>query len=671
MNPTLQARNSIGSDGTLLLYGVIGDWWDGLDALSIVQELERMSSGDIKVRIHSSGGYITEGLAIYNALKASGRRVVVHVDGLAASMASVVAMAGDEVHMPSNALMMIHNPWTSATGDAELMRQTADTLDTMKASLLDIYASKTGISTDELTAMLSAETWMRGARAKELGFVDVVTGEIKAAARLDVDGFMNAPRAELEPLFNAYDAAAAAQSGDDPVHIANPKNAPQPATPPAGGDPAAPVAAAPVVDVQAAALAAVTAERTRAREIREIFAAVNLPDKDAQALIDGGNTVEDARIKALGAVAARDAISVPGTHLRQEFNNAPQRAAMLNALLHRADPGRNALDERGRDFRGYSLMDLARATLEAGGHSVRGRSPMEIAAMAMASTSDFPLLLADVANKSLRDAYQAAPQTFRAWCRKTTLSDFKKVNRLQLSAAGKFEKVLESGEFKRGKLSEDAQSYKLDSYGEIIAITRQTLINDDLDALSRIPAMMGAQAANMESDVVYALLLNNVKLSDGKALFHADHKNLGTAGALAEGTLNEMRKLLRMQTAGGSAQVLNLLGKYLLVPAALELQAEKLLSSVLSTKTADVNVFANKLELLVEPRLDAVSETAYYQLCAPTVIDTFEYAYLTGDEGVYIESRAGFEVDGIELKARLDFGAGVIDHRGLVRNAGA
>lgn len=144
----------------ILIYGIVGDEWDGLDAKTLFG-LINGSDDDLVVRINSPGGYVMEGLAIFNALaaaKTAGRKVTVHIDGLAASMASVIAMAGDEIIMADNALMMIHNPWDVAIGDARELRAAADTLDVIRDQLVRIYSGKTGLSADDLIAMLDAET---------------------------------------------------------------------------------------------------------------------------------------------------------------------------------------------------------------------------------------------------------------------------------------------------------------------------------------------------------------------------------------------------------------------------------------------------------------------------------------------------------------------------------
>ena len=158
---------------------------------------------------------------------------------------------------------------------------------------------------------------------------------------------------------------------------------------------------------------------------------------------------------------------------------------------------------------------MARGWLEAEGVRVRGLSRDEIATRALHSTSDFPAILAGVTNKTLRAAYETAPRTYPAIARRTTVADFKLVHRLQLGEAPQLEKVNQSGEFKRGTIGEAQETYRIETFGKVIGITRQVLINDDLDAFTRVPALFGTSAATLESDVVWGIFTANPAMADG------------------------------------------------------------------------------------------------------------------------------------------------------------
>ena len=166
------------------IYDEIGFW--GVSAASFAQDLKSCGNNlkQINLHIHSPGGDVFDGIAIYNLLKNHPANVTVYIDGLAASMASVIAMAGNEVIMPENAMMMIHKPWGIQGGDAEDMRKYADLLDKVENTLIPAYASKTGKTPEELAEMLSAETWLNGKECVEQGFADKLAEPLVAMASI-------------------------------------------------------------------------------------------------------------------------------------------------------------------------------------------------------------------------------------------------------------------------------------------------------------------------------------------------------------------------------------------------------------------------------------------------------------------------------------------------------
>jgi hypothetical protein len=293
----------------------------------------------------------------------------------------------------------------------------------------------------------------------------------------------------------------------------------------------------------------------------------------------------------------------------------------------------------------------------------------------MASSSDFPNILANVANKSMRQAYEIFPSNWKAFTRAVTASDFKPINRVQLSDLASLEQINEHGEFHRSTPSDSKESYSLLTFGDIVAITRKTIINDDMQAFTRIPAMLGTAAARRQADTVWGIITANAALSDTVALFHATHANLNSGGGSALGTtgLASSRSSLRLQT-GPKGTILNLVSNFLIVPAALEQTADQLVAPINIASTDFTKVvpqWIRSLQVIVEPRLDANSTTAWYLAADNSMIDTIEYCYLEGQEGVYTETKQGFEIDGVEIKARMDFAAGAVEFRGLQKNAGA
>ncbi|WP_232230921.1 prohead protease/major capsid protein fusion protein [Rhodobacter xanthinilyticus] len=434
----------------------------------------------------------------------------------------------------------------------------------------------------------------------------------------------------------------------------------------------------PAPDSEAIATRAREAERDRVSTIYDLTGRLNLERSFAEDLVKRGVSVDESRRLILDQVAAKSDetrtfphVSVP---LCGRDERITRRDAVANALLHRYSPTLFPLEDAARQYRGMTLLELARESLGNAGVNTRGLSRDEVATRALHSTSDFPEILSAVTNKTLRQAYDAYPRTFALFCRQVLATDFKSMHRVQLGEAPQLLEVGESGEFKRGTLGESKESYRVKTYGRVVAITRQVLINDDLDAFTRIPAMYGNSIAQLESDVVWGIITSNPAMADGNALFHTSHKNLASTGAALDvASVGAARAAMALQTGLDKKTVLNIRPAFLIVPAALELKAEQLVAQNLvpadSAKVVPQSI--RTLSPISEPRLDAASATSWYLAASPNQIDTIEYAYLEGQQGAYIETRNGFDVDGVEIKCRLDFGAKAIDWRGLYKNPGA
>lgn len=430
---------------------------------------------------------------------------------------------------------------------------------------------------------------------------------------------------------------------------------------------------------------ATAAERTRATTIRQMAAKVGLEDAAAD-MIERGLTPAQASAELLDKLAEANgkSRSAQSTKVDSDVDMAvveAKRGAMLNALQNRCNPAVK-LEENAREFRGMRLIDMAREAVEIVGGSVRGMTPQEIAraalgcdrsavrAAGMHTTSDFPLLLGSTVNRTLRSAYELAPQTWRPLGRQTSVPDFRAVTRAALGDISALEKVNEHGEYKYGTLGEEGVPLKVAKFGKIIAITWEAVVNDDLGALTRIPQALGAAAAQTESDLIWALLLSNPNFVDGTPIFHADHGNLAAGGgAINTTTLAAARAAMRKQKSK-AGHFLNIGPEYLAVGPDKELEAFQFTSSqYVPAKNADINDSRNtSLTVIVDAR---ITGNQWYLYASPGVVDTFEYAYLEGEQGVFTETREGFEVDGMEIKARLVFGAAWIDYRGAYKNAGA
>lgn len=452
----------------------------------------------------------------------------------------------------------------------------------------------------------------------------------------------------------------------------------QPEPEPAAAPP--PTAPAPP-DPSVVAERAVATERARIAGIYDAQGKLGVTRTVADGLVTRGVALDDARRVLIDEAAKADAtretratmptgMTIPGG----QDETVTRRSAIEGALLHRFNPTANGLEGPAGEWRGLTLLEMARAVLDAEGERTRGLTRDEVATRALHAGSDFPRILAGVAGKTLRQAYEAAPRTFQPFCRQVTSPDFKDVHRVQLGEAPSLIEVKENGEISRGTIGEGEETYRLKPYGRIFGVTRQALINDDLGAFTRVPQMFGNAAARLEGDIVWGIFIANARMADGTALFHVNHKNVAAAGSkLSVDSIGKGRTNLARQTGLDGKTVLNIRPSFLIVPASLELAAEQLIAvNLVPARSMDaVPASIRTLAVIAEPRLDDASTIAWYLAADPAQIDTIEYAYLEGQIGVHIETRMGFDVDGIEIKARHDFAAKAIDWRGMYRDPGA
>jgi hypothetical protein len=406
------------------------------------------------------------------------------------------------------------------------------------------------------------------------------------------------------------------------------------------------------------------------REIRSLATLANLGADWANAQIDAEATVEAARAAAFEEMAQRQTETRTRT-ARVEIgtdHTAPDVVATRagEALFARANPT-HEISAAARQYAGLTIPDLARDCLRRSGISTTGASVDTLVTRALHTTSDFPLILGDAVNRELRKAYQAAPSGIKQIARQTTARDFRAKSAVMLGEGPELEKVNEGGEYKYGTIAEGAESYKVETFGKIFSISRQALINDDLGAFTRVPAMLGQAAAAFEAKTLAGLIEANPTMSDGNAVFSEAHANVAEGSVVGLAGLSAARLLLRSQTGLGGGKI-NATPRFVLVCPERETEAEQALAEITANTTDAANPFAG-LGLIVDGYLSEGSP--WYMAADPAVIDGIEYAYLEGAPGPQIESKAGFEVDGMSIKVRLDFGAGWVDHRGMVKNPGA
>lgn len=722
--PSVLALSNAGTEAELMIYGLIGDmFWDGITAGEVVRALDQLQVDTIKVRINSRGGEVTEGTAIYNALKRHAARIVVVVDGSAESIASVVAMAGDEVIMPANTLMMIHAPCMLQGGNVVQKLKHIETLKSVGAAMAESYIAKTG-KREEIEALLADgdDHYFTAAQAIALGLadrteefenVDVpataaaaalcsylsaiadapdtftqgLRQRIQASARPDIfasipEAMQRAVVAQIEDpeMKRTLETILAAGGSNPSTAKANTTAPAEPSNVPATANTAPPVTAAVTTPAATPAASPIVALRERNSDILAL-AEPHMADTDIRDYVHGVIAAADENISAgdvgkriLAMLAkGREPLTGNAGVTAGADERDKRRTAMAAAVTARAN---GSTAEGANEFRGFTMFELARTCAHAAGVNTSGMERMDIVANAFThSSSDFPLLLTDSAKKALKRGYEEAPEVFPSFTRPVTLTDFKSTSLAGLGRFSNLDEVKENGEYKFGTFNESGSSLQLVTYGKMFGISRQAIINDDLNALSDVPRKMGQAAKRTVGNAVMKILTSNPTLSDGVALFHATHNNLVSSGSVISTTTVDGLRVLMATQEDSDGNTIRVPLKYLVVPVGLGGLARTVLESQFevsgSKNLTTPNIVRNSFEVIEDPRLDAASSTAWYGVADPNLFDGIVVGYLDGKQEPYIEAKEGWSVDGTQWKVRLDAAAAVADPIGLAKNPGA
>ncbi|MBB2672764.1 UNVERIFIED_ORG: ATP-dependent protease ClpP protease subunit/phage major head subunit gpT-like protein [Rhizobium esperanzae] len=653
-------------DGELMLYGPVGltDFWDesGFTSSQVIEALGDLS-GDIVVRLNSGGGIAMEGSAIHNALKRHDGKVIVKIDAIAASAASLIAMAGDEIEMPLGTLLMIHEPSGMTLGPADDHRRTAGVLDTMTGVFAQVYAGRTGLSEKEIRQMMKDETWMAPQEALANGFATSVSEHAQTAAMADA----------------AFDYRSYAKAPDRLKRLAGERKA--------MGLPMVAVASAPhkrkeVTMTEPNVAAADDQVTTNVKDVNSRI--YQLCTSAKMTLVEANEIVLNAKgdfAKAQTMVINALADKEPGGGRVSPFVFDDSYGSMMVArdiedALYARIAGKPA-QGRASEWQGRSLLDMGAALLEARGERVISRNRDRLATQIMSSgsthsTSDFPFVTGNAANRFMLDAYRAAETPLKELARVRNAANFKAMTIGRMSEMPRLEEILEGAEITYGSRSEAKETYRVKTYAKMFGISREALINDDLDAFSDTLRAFGQAAAQTEADLIADLLLDNSGLGplldDGVTLFaNARGNKAVTPSALTISSVSAGRKALRDQKGLDNETPLSLKPQFLIVGSGNETTAEQIIAAITPSATEEVNPFSGKLTLLVEPRLE---DAAWRLFASPDQAPLLEIAYLNGVQQPKLETREGWNTLGTEFRAILDFGCGITGWRGAYLNEG-
>ncbi len=668
----------------LLIYGDIGDSWynESVTAAELVRDLQNISASVIDVRINSYGGSVSDGLAIYNALRRHPAEINVYIDGVAVSIASLIAMAGDVTYMAENALMMIHAPWGYMAGNSKEMRDYADLLDTYANAMASSYARKTGKQTDEIMPMLTdgEDHWLTVDEALADGYVDESTEAEPIAASFNLSRYQNLPAAAA--VFNKLKEDKTMPK----------KQVTQAAKP----TPAAPESVQPdPVSADEVAAQAQAAERekisARNKTIRAKFQPFMKHEGVSELLNDVIDdteiTAEQAGEKLLAKLGSGTEPLTPQSAGRVDMLEDQRDktvAGMTTAVLARVG---NEKADASNPYRGMTLAEMAGACCTAMGLNVNGMSTLERAEKALSrshvrgaqTTSDFPVILENIMHKLVLTGFNATPAKWQRYCKIGDVTDFRAWSRIVPGLIGNLDSVNEQGEY-LDKVIPDGEKNTITASrkGNVINITPEIIVNDDTGYINDMAIGLGAAGQRTIDRAVIALLVSNPTMSDGNALFSSAHGNYlasGSGTAPSVSSLDAARVAMAAQTApGDDAEPLDIVPAVALCPTALGGDMRVINEAQYDPDTANKLQRPNKVRGLVGDIVDTprlTNKTGWYLFGDPNVAPVVEVVFLNGQREPRVVEEENFRTSGMAVKAELPFGVGAIDYRGGYFNYGA
>jgi hypothetical protein len=595
---------------------------------------------------------------------------------------SYTTSRGTEVIGPANVI----TKWTAL--DASLVATGADSRSTVRRSYTDLKQRKRAMDPSLLEQL------------KAMGLPDGMEDPNQVLAW--VVGKLGKPADDIESMMEEKPVEPVVEQMED-----EPKEEAKPVIEQMADEEKKPLEASARAVIEGQIKRALAVDQKRRSEIQATCKLAKVERAFADELCDAGVSVEEAKqriirkmaTEPLGRSAEGDAVRVTKSSEDKYFEAArdgllmrAQTASRVKRTLH----GGKAADG-AEDFSRMNLLRMAEGFLRRSGINTDRFSSPEIARAAIGdpkalarmniqrsdpayhTTGTFANLMLDAANKTLLAGYEEAPYTWNLWARQAgSVDDFKAINRIRFSESPDLEHVPENSAYPEGVMTDSRESYKVEKFGKTFSVTWETVVNDDLDAISRIPAMHGNAARRIQNKKVYEVLTSNPTMGDGFGLFSASHvsgDNTQGAGAPSVSTLNTAYAKMMLQKGLNSQVVLSVVPRYLIVPVALSATALELFSSMsynaANNNEGVRNIYGpggeRSLTPIIEPVLDGNSSAAWYLAADPGQIDTVELSFLSGEESPVLENEWDFDKDCYKYKIRQTFGVKAIDWRGLLR----
>lgn len=677
-----------GGKAVIDIYEDIGSW--GISSADFKRELRGYGKlSEIELSINSYGGVITDGFAMYNDLKETGANITVTIKGIAASIASYLAMAGNYIKSHENSFLHIHNPSVWMIGGSDDLRREADVMDEMKDSIIKAYMTHAkGLSYEEISRMMDETTYLNAKRALELGFIDeildpieieepetntniiipenykrlIFTNRIQPVKPVNKGGKMNCPICGKHELADGqemcFDCAVKKEREE-----------------------------------------AKAAEKVRIKNINAICRASNLSDDFINYLVDSGKTVDQCSSEIAEEIKkANDKGFVNPERklpevIKDESDKFREHAVNSLSVVAGLEKDPQKINDMKKDQPINGLHSLMRRSLALKGVDTLSMNPDQLyrSTFTNMSTGDIPAILADVANKSLAAGYKTYGPTFQAWCGTRTVSDFKEVKIIKMSDFSDIDDMPEGSRFKLGKFADKQERASVSTKGKAVVISREMFINDDLDSITKGAALMSASMGRrLNRDVYSTLTSNNL---DGPAMLEvanmfADGNGNKATGAAAVGapsvaTIAATETLLLTQKSPKPSKdspdvFLNVPARYLITGTNNRVRVLQLLMTPYDVNSAIpgvYNPYANNIIPVFDPYLqslltNAEKEDGWYLAADPNVLESIGVAYLNGYTTPTIRSdyaRAD-EALGLTYTIFFDYGVYASDYRGIAFN---
>lgn len=696
--PILQSKYTIRAQAgrsELMIYGDIGEnWWaeESNDAKTVVKKIAKLS-GPVDVRINSYGGVVADALAIYNALRRHKGDVTTNIDGIAYSAASLIAMAGQNINMAANAMMMIHAPWAIAVGNANDMRLSADVLEKFADAMVSSYSRDGKVDADLASDWLKdgEDHYFSADEAADAGLVDGITDSIDIAAALRGVERYQTPHAGTHPTEDVMSDIKEQPGGDT---IAQPDQF---------------VANHKTVVAKSKAQGA-TGERKRIREIQDLFKGyADDPASEAAALMeacidDAACTMERAQGRLIELMRGETAEPIPAAASAADHTFTPRREraaagpdtsdkfleGATKALLIRSGMEKDQkviAAERSSEYLSMTMVELAKHSLRMSGQPVHGNQEDVLRRVLMAGpgqgTDHFPAILENIANKAVMDGFLSAEESWASWTIPGTLNDYRTASRVNKSLFDKLDKMEEYEAFKSGRFADVKQSITGFLHGKSFSLTLQALVNDDLGILSEDARAWGEAGNVTIGDAVFTALtvagsggFGQTMDEDSQILFHADHSNYiasGSGGAPAQATIQAGRTAMMTQTDPNSRIVASA-PRYLIHGTTLTMAVFSLLNSQSYITGVDGTIGERNpvaslgLAGVEEYRMDAFVSTAWILAAARR---TVEVSFVGGQRTPRVDRMPSGEIPGVTWQISIPFGVAALDFRTLYFNHGA